>query len=40
MPFQIGMDVIRSGIREFVNDEEGPAFLEWKLIVCDVVGYW
>ena len=39
MPFQIGMDVIRSGIREFVNDEEGPAFLERELMGFDVGGY-
>ena len=39
MPFQIGMDVIRSGIREFVNDEEGPAFLERELMGLGVDEY-
>ena len=39
MPFRIGSGHGRGGIREFVNDADGPAFLERKLMGFGVDGY-
>ena len=39
MPFQIGSRHGRGGITEFVNDVEGPAFLERELMGLGVGGY-
>jgi hypothetical protein len=32
--------MVRGGIREFVNDMDGPAFLERELMVWELYGYW
>ena len=37
--FELAADMIRSGVREFVNDAGGPAFLEWELMGFGVDGY-
>ena len=39
MPFQIGSRYDRGGIKDFVNDMDGPAFLESELIRLSVDGY-
>ena len=33
-------DMVRAGIRKFVNDTDGPAFLERELMGLDMDGYW
>ena len=38
--FELAADVAGSGIREFVNNAYGPAFLERELIGFGVDGYW
>jgi hypothetical protein len=38
--FKLAADMIRGGIREFVNDMDGPAFLERELMRLGVDGYW
>jgi hypothetical protein len=39
MPFQIGGDVVGGGILEFVNDTDGPAFIEREPMGLGVDGY-
>ena len=34
------LDMVRGGIRDFVNDTDGPAFLEKYLMGLGVDGYW
>ena len=38
--FVLVVDVIRGGIREFVDDTDGPAFLERELVGLGVDRYW
>jgi hypothetical protein len=38
--FILATDVVRGGIREFVDDTDGPAFLERELVGLGVDGYW
>ena len=33
-------DVVGGGIREFVDDTDGPAFMEMELVGLGVDGYW
>ena len=40
MLFHIGDGHGWAGIREFVNDTDGPAFLEMELVGLGVDGYW
>ena len=41
MPFRIdGKRGRGGGIREFVDDTDGPAFLERELVGLGVDGYW
>ena len=35
----LATDVVRGGIREFVDDTDGPAFLERELVGLGVDGY-
>ena len=37
--FELVADMVRGGIREFVNDADNPAFLERKLMGFGVGGY-
>jgi hypothetical protein len=37
--FKLVADMVRGGIREFLNDVDGPAFLERELIFLGVDGY-
>ena len=37
--FKLAADMVRGCIREFVNDMDGPAFLERKLMGLGVDGY-
>jgi hypothetical protein len=37
--FELTTDIVRGGIREFVNDADGRAFLERALVGFGVVGY-
>ena len=37
--FMLAADVVRGGIREFVNNTDGPAFLEGELVGLGVDGY-
>ena len=37
--FVLAADMVRGGIREFVNDMDGPAFLERELMGLGVDGY-
>ena len=37
--FILFADMVRGGIREFVNDTDGPAFLERELMGLSVDGY-
>ena len=37
--FMLGADVVRGGIREFVNNMDGPAFLERELVILGMDGY-
>ena len=37
--FKLAVDMVRGDIREFVNDMEGPAFLERELMGLGVDGY-
>ena len=39
MPFHVGGGRGRGGIREFVNNTDGPAFLERELVGLGVNGY-
>ena len=39
MPFHIAADMVRSYIQEFLNDMEGPAFLERELMGLGMDGY-
>ena len=38
--FVLAADVVGDGIREFVDDMDGPAFLERELVGLGVDGYW
>jgi hypothetical protein len=38
--FKLVKDIVGGGIREFVNDVDGRAFLERELMGLDVDGYW
>ena len=38
--FKLAVDIVGSGFREFVNDTDGPAFLERELMALGVNGYW
>ena len=38
--FKLVADMVGGGVREFVNDMDGPAFLERELIGLGVDGYW
>ena len=38
--FILAVEMVRDGIREFVNDTDGPAFLERELVGLGVDGYW
>ena len=38
--FILTADMVRGGIQEFVNDTDGPAFLERELMGLIVDGYW
>ena len=38
--FKLAADMVRCGIREFVNAMGRPAFLERELMRLDVDGYW
>jgi hypothetical protein len=38
--FKLAADMLGDGIREFVNDTDGPVFLERELIGLDVDRYW
>ena len=38
--FILAADIIMGGIWEFVNDTDGPAFLERELMGLGVDGYW
>ena len=38
--FMLVADMVRGGIREFVNDMDGPDFLERELVGLGVDGYW
>ena len=40
MPFNMGVDLVEGGIREFVDGTDGPAFLERELVGLGVDGYW
>ena len=40
MPFHIRGGHGRGGIRMFVNDTDGPPFLERELVGLGVDGYW
>ena len=37
--FMLAVDVVGDGIREFVNNTDGPAFLERELVGLGVDGY-
>ena len=36
----LAADVVGGGIREFMNNADGPAFLEMELVGLGVDGYW
>jgi hypothetical protein len=38
--FMLAADVVGGGFREFMNNADGPAFLESELVGLDVDGYW
>ena len=38
--FVLAADVVRGGMREFVDDTDGPAFLERELVELGADGYW
>jgi hypothetical protein len=38
--FKLVVDMVGGGIRQFVNDTEGPAFLERELIKLSMDRYW
>jgi hypothetical protein len=38
--FKLVVDMVRSSVREFVNDADRPEFLERKLMEFSVDGYW
>ena len=38
--FILAADVVGDGIREFVDDRDGPAFLERELVRFGADGYW
>jgi hypothetical protein len=38
--FKLAVNKVGSGIREFVNNTDRPAFLERELIGLGVDGYW
>ena len=38
--FQLTAEMVRGGIREFVNNTDGPAFLKRELMGLDVDAYW
>ena len=37
--FKLAMDMVEGGIREFVNDTDGPAFLKRELLGLGMDGY-
>ena len=38
--FMLATDMVGGSIQEFVNDMDGPAFLERELVGLGVDGYW
>ena len=38
--FMLAADVVRGGIREFMNNADGPAFLKRELVGLGVDGNW
>ena len=38
--FILAVDMVGGGIQEFVNDMDGPAFLERELVGLSMDGYW
>ena len=38
--FILAVDVVRAGIREFVDNTDEPAFLERELVGLGVDGHW
>ena len=38
--FKLVADMVGDGIREFVDDRDGPAFLERELVRFGADGYW
>ena len=38
--FMLVADVVRGGIWDFMNNADGPAFLERELMGLGVDGYW